>query len=228
VLDGSTGFVLDGAAADIVVCYALAGDTPRIFLVRGDVTGLARAEVLGLDPGRHQAHLTFHHADAVEVGSGDAARTAVEAGLNVAVALLAVEQAGVAQAMLATTLDYALTRLQFGRAIGSFQAVKHRLADMYVDVEDARSTSYHALWALAEGTDDPALATSLAYTVAAEAARRVTASAIQVHGGIGFTWEHPAHLYFKRAVSGGALLGGKAMHAERLAAAALGEHALTR
>jgi alkylation response protein AidB-like acyl-CoA dehydrogenase len=225
-LDGSSSFVLDGGAADVVVCYASAGDIPGIFVVRGDATGLARSEVPGLDPGRHQAHLTFHGAEATEVGSGGSARTAVEAGLNVASALLAAEQAGVARAMLATTLDYAKTRMQFGRPIGSFQAVKHRLADMYVDVEDARSTSYHALWAIAEGTDDPALAASLAYTVSAEAARRVTASAIQVHGGIGFTWEHPAHRYFKRAVSNGALLGGKAMHAQRLTAAALGEHAL--
>ena len=224
-LDGCSGFVLDGGAADVVVCYASAGDTPGIYVVRSDVTGLARSEVLGLDSGRHQAHLTFHNAEAAEVSSGGSARAAVEDGLNVSSALLAAEQAGVAQAMLAKTLDHAKTRLQFGRAIGSFQAVKHRLADMYVDVENARSTSYHALWAVAEGTDDPALAASLAYTVSAEAARRVTASAIQVHGGIGFTWEHPAHLYFKRAVSNGALLGGKAMHAQRLAAAALGGHA---
>jgi alkylation response protein AidB-like acyl-CoA dehydrogenase len=225
-IDGSSSFVLDGGAADVIVCYASAGDTPGIFVVHGDVTGLARSEVRGLDLGRHQAHLTFHNVEATEVSSGGSARAAVEAGLNVSSALLAAEQAGLAQAMLGKTLDYAKTRLQFGCAIGSFQAVKHRLADMYVDVEDARSTSYHALWAVAEGTDDPALAASLAYTVSAEAARKVTASAIQVHGGIGFTWEHPAHLYFKRAVSNGALLGGKAMHAQRLAAAALGGHAL--
>jgi alkylation response protein AidB-like acyl-CoA dehydrogenase len=226
-LDGSSGFVLDGGAADIVVCYASAGDTPGIFVVRTDVSGLDRSEVISLDPARHQAHLTFHNVEATVVSSGASARAAVEAGLNVSSALLAVEQAGVAQAMLATTLHHAKTRLQFGRPIGSFQAVKHRLADMYVDVQDARSVGYHALWAVAEGTDDPALAASLAYTVSAEAARRVTGSAIQVHGGIGFTWEHPAHLYFKRAVSNGALLGGKAMHAQRLAAAALGGHALT-
>jgi acyl-CoA dehydrogenase len=226
LLDGTSGFVLDGASADVVVCYASAGDTPGIFVVRGDVVGLARSQVPGLDLGRHQAHLTFHQVEATEIASGGSARSAVEAGLNVSAALLAVEQAGVAQAMLAMTLDHAKTRLQFGRAIGSFQAVKHRLADMYIDVEDARSASYHALWAIAEGTDDPALAASLAYLVSAEAARRVTASAIQVHGGIGFTWEHPAHRYFKRAVSNGALLGGKAMHAQRLAQAVLGEQAL--
>jgi alkylation response protein AidB-like acyl-CoA dehydrogenase len=118
-------------------------------------------------------------------------------------------------------VEYARTRLQFGRAIGSFQAVKHRCADMMVAVEHARSAAYHAAWAADAGVDDPRLAADLATVVTAEAYLRVAKSTVQVHGGIGFTWEHPVHLYYKRAVSDAALLGGRATAADRLAGAVL-------
>jgi alkylation response protein AidB-like acyl-CoA dehydrogenase len=119
--------------------------------------------------------------------------------------------------MLDVAVQYAKQRLQFGRPIGSFQAVKHRLADMLVDVEHARSTAYHAVWALTDGSDDPALAASIAQATCSAAFSRVAADAIQTLGGIGFTWEHQAHLYFKRATADAALLGSAEQHRSRVA-----------
>jgi alkylation response protein AidB-like acyl-CoA dehydrogenase len=140
--------------------------------------------------------------------------------LHVGAALLAVEQVGAAQHLLDLSVEYAKSRLQFGRPIGSFQAVKHRLADVLVDIEHARSTAYHAVWALSDGLnveDDPALATSIAQAVCSAAFSHVATDTIQVHGGIGFTWEHQAHLYFKRAATDAALLGTAEQHRARVA-----------
>ena len=132
-------------------------------------------------------------------------------------ALLAVEQVGAGQHLLDLSVEYAKSRLQFGRPIGSFQAVKHRLADLLVDVEHARSTAYHAVWALTDGSDDPALAASIAQAICSAAFSRIATDTIQVHGGIGFTWEHQAHLYFKRATTDAALLGSAEQHRSRVA-----------
>jgi alkylation response protein AidB-like acyl-CoA dehydrogenase len=143
--------------------------------------------------------------------------------LQVGSALLAVEQVGAAQHLLDLSVEYAKSRLQFGRQIGSFQAIKHKLADMLVDVEHARSAAYHAVWALTDGSDDPALAVSIAQATASAALSRVAADTIQVHGGIGFTWEHQAHLYFKRATTDAALLGSAEQHRARVAEIVLDE-----
>jgi alkylation response protein AidB-like acyl-CoA dehydrogenase len=153
-------------------------------------------------------------------GPADAERVITHA-LQIGSALLAVEQVGAAQHMLDLSVDYAKSRLQFGRHIGSFQAVKHKLADMLVDLEHARSTAYHAVWALADGSDDPALAVSIAQATCSAAFSRIAADSIQVHGGIGFTWEHQAHLYFKRAATDAALLGSAEQHRGRIAALVL-------
>ena len=123
----------------------------------------------------------------------------------------------VTRGLLGMTVAYAGTRLQFGRPIGSFQAVKHRCADMLVRVEHARSTAYHAAWAMSDGSDDADLAVSVAQAVCSEAYREVALAAVQLHGGIGFTWEHPAHLYVKRAVTDAALLGSAEWHRDRIA-----------
>ncbi len=146
--------------------------------------------------------------------------------LRVGAVLLAAEQVGGAQHLLDRTVAYAGARLQFGRPIGSFQAVKHRCADMLVAVEHARSTAYHAAWALQDRDgDDPDLAVSIAQATCSEAYYRVAADAIQLHGGIGFTWEHPLHLYYKRAVTDAALLGSAAAHRDHIARAVL-DHAV--
>ncbi|WP_110182272.1 acyl-CoA dehydrogenase family protein [Nocardioides solisilvae] len=222
-VDGTSGFVLEGGVADVVLCHAAAGEDaePLLLLVHTDAPGLTREEVVPLDQGRTQAHLVFDGVPATRLATDRPATEVVETALDAAAALLAAEQTGIARAMLDLSVEHAATRVQFGRAIGSFQAVKHRIADMYVAAEDARSTTYHALWALAEGGDDPALASSLALTAATDAARQVTRGAVQVHGGIGFTWEHPAHRYLKAAQSNGTLLGGRRLHGRRLAEKAL-------
>ena len=143
--------------------------------------------------------------------------TADLARLQVGAALLAIEQVGAAQHLLDLSVDYAKSRLQFGRQIGSFQAIKHKLADMLVDLEHARSAAYHAVWALSGGTDDPALAVSIAQALSSAALQRIASDTIQVHGGIGFTWEHQAQLYFKRAATDAALLGSAEQHRSRVA-----------
>ena len=145
--------------------------------------------------------------------------------LQVGSALLAVEQVGAAQHLLDLSVEYAKARLQFGRPIGSFQAVKHRLADDLVALEHARSTAYHAIWALSDGTGDaldPELAVSIAQATCSAAFTQVATDTIQVHGGIGFTWEHQAHLYYKRAYTDAALLGTAEQHRARVAELVLG------
>jgi len=160
----------------------------------------------------HQARLVAGPAQAPAV---------IQRAFAVGAALLAAGQVGGAQHLLDLTVGYAKDRIQFGRPIGSFQAVKHRLADMLVLVEHARSAAYHAAWALQDGSDDPALAASIAQAGCSDAYYRVAADTLQLHGGIGFAWEHQAHLYHKRAVTDAALLGSAAVHRDRVAALVL-------
>ncbi len=137
--------------------------------------------------------------------------------LDLAAIALAAEQAGGAQRVLDMSVEYAKLRVQFGRPIGSFQAIKHKCADMLIEVESARSAAYYAGWAAAERGDEvPALA-SLAKSYCSEAYFHAAAENIQIHGGIGYTWEHPAHLYFKRAKSSELMFGDGAYHRELLA-----------
>ncbi len=123
-----------------------------------------------------------------------------------------IEQVGAAQHLLDLSVEYAKSRLQFGRPIGLFQGVEHRLANLLVDVEHARSTAYHATWALTDGSDDAALATSIAQAVCSAAGSHVATDTIQVLGGIGFTWEHQAHRHHKRATTNAVLLGSAEEH----------------
>jgi alkylation response protein AidB-like acyl-CoA dehydrogenase len=174
-----------------------------------------------LDLTRSAADVTFTDAAATVIAGPDEATRVLEHALQVGAALLAVEQVGAAQHLLDLSVDYAKSRLQFGRPIGSFQAVKHRLADLLVDVEHARSAAYHAVWALTDGSDDPALAAGIAQAVASAAFTHVANDTIQVHGGIGFTWEHQAHLYYKRAAVDAVLLGSAEQHRDRVAAMVL-------
>jgi alkylation response protein AidB-like acyl-CoA dehydrogenase len=119
--------------------------------------------------------------------------------------------------VLSDAVDYARTRVQFGRVIGSFQAIKHRCADLIIEVESARSVVYHGLWTATREPDALPVAASLARSVSSDAYQRAAADNIQIHGGIGFTWDHPAHLYLKRARSSQLLLGSPARHRARLA-----------
>lgn len=217
-LTGDTEHVPDGATADVILVLADTDSGPSLFAVDGDAPGVDRHSLATLDMTRRQANIHFNSAPARLIGAQGRGAEAVATALDVAATVLAAEQAGIAAHMLDVTTEYAKSRIQFGRIIGSFQAVKHRLADMAAATGNVRGAAYHAAWSHDHPSlDDPALATSIAQQVASAGAVEVTAKAIQSHGGIGFTWEHPAHLYYKRAVSNSALFGGRAVHAERIA-----------
>jgi alkylation response protein AidB-like acyl-CoA dehydrogenase len=223
-LTGTAPRVVDGGAADDLLVAASGPDGVALYAVEAAGPGVDRTPLVTLDLTRPQATVAFSDAPARLVADSGEAQRVIEHALQAGSALLAVEQVGAAQHLLDLSVEYAKTRLQFGRPIGSFQAVKHRLADLLVDVEHARSTAYHAVWALADGLDvddDPALAASIAQATASAAFARVAADTIQVHGGIGFTWEHQAHLYFKRATTDAALLGSPEQHRSRVAALVL-------
>lgn len=216
-LSGTVHRVVDGTVADDLLVAANGPDGLGLYVVDAAGTGVDRTKLVTLDLTRPQARIEFSGAPArLVAGPADAERVIGHA-LHVGSALLAAEQVGAAQHLLDLAVDYAKTRLQFGRPIGSFQGVKHRLANMLVDAEHARSTAYHAAWALTDGTDDPVIAASIAQATCSAALLDIARQAIQVLGGIGFTWEHQAHLYFKRASTDAALLGGAEQHRSRIA-----------
>jgi alkylation response protein AidB-like acyl-CoA dehydrogenase len=220
-LTGNVTQVVDGGIADVLLVAARDADGVALYAVDAAAAGVQRTPLATLDLTRSEANVTFSDARAQLIAGPDEAARVLGHALQVGAALLAVEQVGAAQHLLDLSVDYAKTRMQFGRPIGSFQAVKHRLADLLVDVEHARSTAYHAIWALADGSDDPALATGIAQAVCSAALHHVATDTIQVHGGIGFTWEHQAHLYYKRAVTDAVLLGSAEQHRDRVAAMVL-------
>lgn len=220
-LSGNVTQVVDGGFADVLLVAARGSGGAGLYAVDAAGTGVQRTPLGTLDLTRPAADVTFADAPARLVAGPDEAPRVLEHALQVGAALLAVEQVGAAQHLLDLSVDYAKTRWQFGRPIGSFQAVKHRLANLLVDVEHARSTAYHAIWALSDGSDDPALATSIAQAVCSAALTHVATDTIQVHGGIGFTWEHQAHLYYKRATTDAVLLGSAEEHRDRVAAMVL-------
>ncbi|MCT7661361.1 acyl-CoA/acyl-ACP dehydrogenase [Mycobacterium sp. CPCC 205710] len=220
-LSGTVTQVVDGGNADVLLVAARGSDGIALYAVDTAADEVQRAPLATLDLTRPEANVTLSDARArVIADPGETARV-LDHALQIGSALLAVEQVGAAQHLLDLSVGYAKTRLQFGRPIGSFQAVKHRLADLLVDVEHARSTAYHAIWALTDGSDDPALATSIAQAVCSAALTHVATDTIQVHGGIGFTWEHQAHLYYKRAATNAVLLGSAEQHRDRVAAMVL-------
>ncbi|BBX19122.1 acyl-CoA dehydrogenase [Mycolicibacterium duvalii] len=216
-LTGTVERIVDATAADVLLVAATTADGPGLFAVHTDAPEVQRIPLGTLDLTRPQATISLNGASAELIAGPEEAERVITHALQVGAALLAVEQVGAAQHLLDLTTDYARTRLQFGRPIGSFQAVKHRLADDLVAVEHARSTAYHAVWALTDVSDDPALAVSIAQATCSAAFVRVASDTIQVHGGIGFTWEHQAHLYYKRAYTDAALLGSAEQHRARIA-----------
>ncbi|HNA52159.1 MAG TPA: acyl-CoA dehydrogenase, partial [Mycobacterium sp.] len=220
-LTGTVPRVVDAGAADELLVAAVGPDGLGLYAVDAGGAGVHRTPLVTLDLTRPQANVEFSGAPARLLAGPDEAERVIGHALHVGSALLAVEQVGAAQHLLDLSVDYAKARLQFGRQIGSFQAIKHKLADMLVDLEHARSTAYHAAWALTDASDDPALAASIAQATCSAAFSRIAADTIQIHGGIGFTWEHQAHLYFKRAATDAALLGSAEQHRDRVAAMVL-------
>jgi alkylation response protein AidB-like acyl-CoA dehydrogenase len=214
LLDGRKSFVLDGMVADLILVAASSDDGPALFAVGGEAPGLSRQAMQTLDMTRKQAVLTFSGTPGRPVSQPGAAAEIVAQAVRGGMLALAAEQVGGAQRCLDMAVAYAKVRHQFGRAIGSFQAVKHMCADMLLEVESARSAAYYAAWAAADGAADLPLVASLAKAHCSEAYFHVATSNIQVHGGIGFTWEHDAHLYYRRAKSAEVMLGMPASHRE--------------
>jgi alkylation response protein AidB-like acyl-CoA dehydrogenase len=210
-------YVTDGNTASTIFVPAMTSKGLSLFAVRGDAPGVEREALPTMDQTRKQSRIVLTNAPAALVGVEGEAHNGLERTLQVAAAALAAEQVGGAQRVLNNSVEYAKNRMQFGRPIGSFQAIKHKCADMLLDVESAKSAAYYAAWAAQEGNDELAIASSLAKSFCSEAYFHCAAENIQIHGGIGFTWEHHAHLYFKRAKSSELFLGDPAYHRELLA-----------
>ncbi|MBW5425582.1 acyl-CoA dehydrogenase, partial [Streptomyces sp. BG9H] len=209
-LYGQAEQVLDGHSAGLLVVAAHAGGYARsrtlLFLVREGAPGLVRARQTALDETRAQARVELRDVEAELLGAEDAdVPGALAAVGDVAATVLAAEAVGAADRALERTLDHVRQREQFGRPIGSFQAVKHRLAEVYVQIQAARSAAYYAAWAT--GAETAERAGGLALAQGLEALRTAASEAVQLHGGIGFTWEHEAHLYFKRSAADDLLFG---------------------
>ena len=220
-LTGTVARVVDADDADELLGAATGPDGIALYAVDATGAGVQRTGLVTLDLTRPQATVELTGAPARLIAGPDEATRVIEHALQVGATLLAAEQVGAAQHLLNLSVEYAKSRLQFGRPIGSFQAVKHRLAEGMVDLEHARSATYHAVWALTDGSDDPALAASIAQALASATFARIASDTVQVHGGIGFTWEHQAHLFLKRASTDAALLGSAEAHRDRVAALVL-------
>ncbi|HZZ89663.1 MAG TPA: acyl-CoA dehydrogenase family protein, partial [Caulobacteraceae bacterium] len=220
-VDGVKSFVLDGASADLVVVLARTPgssgeDGLSLFAVEGDAAGLTRTPLKPLDPTRKIAKLTFESVQGQLLGEAGAAAAPFARTLAQAAACLASEMVGGAERLRESALYYARLRMQFGRPIASFQSMKHKQADMLLEVELAKSAAYTAAQAAAEDSEGaPALA-SLAKAAASEAYLQTAIHTIQIHGGIGFTWENDTHLWFKRAKSSEVFLGDPAWHREQM------------
>jgi alkylation response protein AidB-like acyl-CoA dehydrogenase len=221
-LDGTKMFVIDGHTANLIVVAArLEGtsgeDGISFFTVDADAAGLTRTPLATMDQTRKQAKLEFSGVAATPLGEPGAGWPALSRTLDQAAAMSANEMVGGAQKVLEMSVEYAKVRVQFGRPIGSFQAIKHKCADMLLEVESGKSAAYYAAWAAAEDNEELPVAASLAKAYCSDAYFHAAAENIQIHGGIGFTWEHDAHLYFKRAKSSEILLGDATYHRELLA-----------
>jgi alkylation response protein AidB-like acyl-CoA dehydrogenase len=218
LVTGTKQFVLHGATADLLVVAAHTDSGPSFFAVQGDAPGLTRTALRTLDLTQPMATLALDDAPATLIGAAGAAGPALEAVLDRAMTALAAEQTGAARACLEASAAYARERVQFGRPIGSFQAVKHKCADMLVKVELAQAAATEAARAASGAPDAPPLpvAAAVAHAVCSESFMFVAMENIQVHGGIGFTWEHPAHLYFRRAKATQLMFGGPGVYFEHL------------
>jgi alkylation response protein AidB-like acyl-CoA dehydrogenase len=220
-LEGTKSFVLDGHTADLIVVLARqAGskgeDGLSFFTVMGDASGLKRRALKTMDETRKLARLTFDGVEARLLGEEGKAAMPFARTMQQAIVCLANEMVGGADRLRQDALDYVQMRMQFGRSIASFQTTKNKAADMLVDVELAKSAAYYAAAALDEGDGDLPAVASLAKASAAEAYLQTAIHAVQMHGGIGFTWDNDTHLWFKRAKSSEILFGDANEHREKM------------
>jgi len=225
VLDGAKRFVPDGHTADFLIVAARregshGEDDVSLFAVRGDAPGVERRVLPTMDQTRKQADVQLEGVRVPRtalIGAEGCGWSALRKTLDLAAIALAAEQVGGAQRCLDMAVEYAKGRTQFGRPIGSFQAIKHKCADMLLLVESARSASYYAGWAASVNDSEVPVLASLAKAYASDAYFRCAADALQIHGGVGFTWEYDVHLHFKRAKSTETFLGDAAYHRELVA-----------
>ncbi len=220
-LTGTKSFVLDGHTADLIVVLARRPGSSganglTLATVRGTAAGLERRTLAAMDPTRKLARLTFQSVEADLLGEDGRAADAMQATLDVAAVCLANEMVGGAERLREQAIDFARMRYQFGRPIASFQTLKHKAADMLLEVELAKSAAYYAAAAADEGDADLSAVASLAKAAASDAYMQTAIHAVQIHGGIGFTWDNDTHLWFKRAKSSEAFLGHPSFHRERL------------
>jgi alkylation response protein AidB-like acyl-CoA dehydrogenase len=216
-LSGHKSFVIDGHTADLILVVGRSDEGLSLFALNGDTDGVVRTALPTMDQTRKQARLTFTDAPARLIGTAGAATDIVRRTLDLAAIALAAEATGGAQRCLDMAVQYSKERIQFGRPIGSFQAIKHKCSDMFLEVESARSAAYAAASEAADDSAELPAAASLAKAYCTDAFFNTAAESIQIHGGIGFTWEHDAHLYFKRAKSSQLLLGDPTYHRELVA-----------
>ena len=226
VLNGTKLFVLDAHLADalVVVARTSEGRTPEegtsLLLVPKNTRGVEVKLLPTMDQTRKLCEVSFKDAavpaDAL-MGAKGGAWPALSRVVERATVALCAEMCGGAQRVLDMTTDYAKIRIAFGKPIGTYQGVKHKAADMLVDVENAKSLTYYAAWAVDENAPEASLAASMAKAYVTDAYRKVAGAGIQLHGGIGFTWEHDLHLYFKRAKSSEFTFGDATYHRERVA-----------
>jgi alkylation response protein AidB-like acyl-CoA dehydrogenase len=215
-LTGTKLPVTDGDIADVAVVLAREGGQLSLFLVPLGGAGVARETLQTIDPTRSVGRLTFAGATAERLGEAGEGLALAEALLQRAAVLLAFEQIGGADRVLEMAKGYALERYAFGRPIGSYQAIKHKLADMYVKNELARSNAYYGAWALESGASELPLAAATARVSANEAYWYAAKENVQTHGGIGFTWQVDCHLFYRRAQQLGLVAGGSKAWKERL------------
>jgi alkylation response protein AidB-like acyl-CoA dehydrogenase len=221
-LNGTKRFVIDGSTATLIVVAArlpgTAGeDGIGLFAVRGDADGLTREALTPLDPTRKQAQLVLADVKASAIGTPGKDWPALQKTLDQISVCLSAENVGGGQRCLDMAVQYAKDRVQFGRPIGQFQAIKHKCADMLLQIESARTAAYYAMWIAAKDDEELTTVAPLAKAYSSDAYFFAASENIQVHGGIGFTWEHDAHLYFKRAKSSQLLFGDPTYHRELLA-----------
>jgi alkylation response protein AidB-like acyl-CoA dehydrogenase len=226
-LNGTKLFVVDAHVSDYIICVARTrgGRDPEsgISLFVLDITspGIVCTPLIGIDQTRPLCEVSFTRVGVsleAMLGGRDAAWPTLQRALDKATVALCAEMVGGAEKAMEMCVDYGKTRVQFGRPIGSFQAVKHKIADMKVWVENAKSVVHYAAWAVDRDAPGASKAASMAKAYCSEMYTQVTADGIQVHGGVGFTWDHHMHLYFKRAKSSEVLLGDSTWHRERTAA----------
>jgi alkylation response protein AidB-like acyl-CoA dehydrogenase len=215
-LRGTVKAVADALPADVLLVPA-EGVPYGLYLVEGTAPGLHRMPLVSLDMTRQLCEVSFDDTPGRQLAVGDAAAGAVDAGLTAGAVVIAAEQLGLAQRCLDMTVAYVKERRQFARPVGSFQALKHRLADLWTTITMARAASRYAASCLASGDPDAPVAVALAKSACCDAAVTAAQECVQLHGGIGFTWEHPAHLYLKRAKVASIGFGAPGEHRAALA-----------